>query len=275
MDKRDILVFGGKGFIGSHFKQCLQDEHHIYYIKEILNGIDKYKPKVIINAIGATGEGNTDDCEDDIDGTLKSNSLLPLCFAEAAIRRNIKLVHISSGCLYQTRAYKINETEAPDFFDLFYSRSKIYAEVALESLSRSNKANILIVRPRIPFSGEVTKKNLFTKLMKFDKVIDFPNSLTSLEDFAKAVYHLIDRDCRGIYNVVNDPPLSYVQIMDHLKPGEDIKTMPLSELKTPRTNIGLSIEKLASTGFKMRDSFEAAVEAVKKFREGISGNRRG
>jgi len=91
-------------------------------------------------ASGIRGNGSVDDCELDKDATLSSNCFVPLILAEAALRNNIKLVHISSGCIYHydySKRKPITEDEPPDFFDLFYSRTKIYAERALEILSKS------------------------------------------------------------------------------------------------------------------------------------------
>ena len=50
---------------------------------------------------------------------------------EVAFRNPVKLVHISSGCIYHydySKQKPITEKDVPDYYNLFYSRTKIYAE---------------------------------------------------------------------------------------------------------------------------------------------------
>ena len=182
MTKDNILIFGA-GFIGKRLKEsfgCGISSKNIVSLKDIEDELDKYKPEVIVNCIGYTGAKNVDGCESNKDKTLFANTFIPVMFAEVALRRKVKLVHISSGCIYRfdySKDEPIVEEKPPDFFDLFYSRSKIYAERALEPLS--GKADILIVRPRIPLDDRPDPRNIITKLINYKKVIDILNTHNS------------------------------------------------------------------------------------------------
>jgi 3,5-epimerase/4-reductase len=210
-----------------------------------------------------------DDCELEKDATLLANSFVPVMLAEAALRNNIKLVHISSGCIFDFDYKKdkpIKENSRNYFFKLFYSRSKIYAENSLEALIRDY--NILIARIRIPLLNAKHPKNVLDKLIKYKKVIDIPNSVTYIPDFIRAIKYLIRIDARGVYNVVNKGGLRYPKLMQVYQkhvPEFKFKILPLDKLGLVRTNLILSTSKLEKTGFKVRNINSVLEECVKEY----------
>ncbi len=268
---KEVLIFG-KGFIGKKLQtafDCKITEKRINNLSDALEEVDKFNPKIIINCIGYTGKNNVDDCEKDKDKALFANTYVPIIFAEAALRKNIKLIHISSGCIYHYDYKKdnpITEEDEPDFFDLYYSRTKIYAEKALSSLLE--RANILITRLRIPLDNQPNPKNILNKLLSFQKIIDIPNSVTYLPDFIEMLKHLIKIDARGIYNTVNKGGLNYPQLLEvykKYKPDYHYQTIKPENLNMVRTNLVMSTDKLAKTGFPVRNIKEALEECVKKY----------
>ena len=266
---KDILIFG-KGFIGQKLQKyldCNITEKMVNSFSDAYEEVEKNDPKVIINCIGYTGKNNVDDCEKEKNETLSANTFIPIILAEIAFRKKIKLVHISSGCIYHFN-YKnqapITEEVIPDFFSLFYSRTKIYAEKSLGALL--DKANILIVRPRIPLDSRPASKNLLTKLLSFGNIIEIPNSVAYLPDFFSMIKYLISIDAKGIYNTVNKGALRYSELLDIYKkyvPGYEYKIMDIKDFNMTRTNLILSVEKLESTGYKVRDIHEVLEECVK------------
>jgi len=268
---KDILIFG-KGFIGQKLQldlDCNITEKMINAFSDVHEEVEKNDPKVIINCIGYTGKNNVDDCEGEKNETLFANTFVPIILAEIAFRKKIKLVHISSGCIYHFN-YKnkisITEEDIPDFFNLFYSRTKIYAEKSLQTLF--GKANILIVRPRIPLDSKPSSKNLLTKLLSFENIIDIPNSVAYLPDFFNMIKHLINIDAKGIYNTVNKGALRYPELLDIYKKyvsDYEYKVMDIKNFTKTRTNLILSVEKLERTGCKVRDIHEVLEECVKSY----------
>ena len=269
--KYKMLVLGN-GFMGAKIAkelECDICDKRILSLADAQAVIDQYKPDKIINCIGHTGAHNVDDCEIDKDKTLMANTFVPIILAEVAIRNKIKLVHISSGCIYNFDYKKqkpIVEEDVPDFFGLYYSRTKIYAERALEVLSRRN--NILILRIRIPLDNRPNPKNILDKLIKYGKVIDLPNSVTYVPDFMKMLRHLIKIDATGIYNAVNKYGLRYPELMDIYKkyvPGFKYEVIDYAELGLIRTNLVMSVKKLEKTGFTVRDIHEVLEECVREY----------
>lgn len=269
--KNKILILG-RGFIGSRLQEglnCAASTVRIRSFKDAEALVKKYRPKVIINCIGYTGERSVDDCERDKDKTLFSDAYVPLLLAEAAIRNRIKLVHISSGCIYRYDYFHdkpITEEAPPDFFGLFYGRAKIYSEKALELLSQ--QFNILIIRARLPLDNRPHPKNLLTKLINYKRVVNVPNSVTYIPDLIKAIKHLIRTDAVGLYNVVNKGGLLYSALLSVYKkyvPGFEYKVIDYGKLNLVRTNLILSTKKLEKSGFKIRSVNEVLEECVKTY----------
>lgn len=270
MRKSKILILG-KGYFGSRINEGFGvdiSDRKIFSFQDAEEEISKYNPKILINCVGYIGR-NVDDCELNKDKALSANTFVPVILGEVCLRRNIKLVHISTGCLYHYDYAKdspINEDSPPDFFDLYYSRTKIYAEQALRFLVK--KSHILILRPRVPLDILPTPKNLLTKLIESKKVINLPNSVTYIPDFIQALKHLIKIDAQGIYNVVNKNPLFYPDLMQVYKkyvPGFEYQVIDFNQLNIIRTNVVLSVKKLENTDFKVRDIKDVLEECVKDY----------
>lgn len=269
--KNDILV-AGEGFIGTRLKEelgCAASGKIIKNFEDAQQLIMEFSPKVLINCIGFTGGKNVDGCESDKDMTMEANVFVPALLAEACIRNNVKFVHISSGCIFHydyTKDEPLKEDKRADFFELFYSRSKIYAEAILEPLM--HKYNILITRIRIPLDDRPGAKNILDKLIKYRNIINIPNSVTYIPDFIRAIRHLIGINAQGIYNVVNSGGLRYPLLLDTYKkyvPDFEYKIVKEEDLGLVRTNLLLSTEKLEKSGFKVRDIEEVLEECVKNY----------
>ena len=267
----DKILILGKGYVGSRLQEelgCAISDKKILSFKDADAEVKKFKPDILINCIGHVGR-NVDECEQDIDRSLMVNSFIPLILAEAAIRNNIRLIHISSGCIYHydyDLDKPIEEDMTPDFFELFYSRTKIYSEQPLTSLS--SKYPVLIVRIRVPLDGRPHPRNLLTKLISYKKVINAPNSVTYIPDFIAALKHLIKIKASVVYNIVNKGPLVYADLMDTyktLKPDFNYNVMDYKAMNAVRTNLVLSVDKLERSGFKMRGIKEVLEECVAEY----------
>jgi dTDP-4-dehydrorhamnose reductase len=265
-----ILIFGN-GYIANRLKDELGAEIYagkISSLKDAQAAIEKSCAGIIINAVGYIGR-NVDDCELDKEKTLLANTFVPFILAEAAYRHNVKYIHISTGCIYHydySKNAPLSEESTPDFFQLFYSRSKIYSEQGLLPLSKIYP--LLILRIRVPLDNRPHAKNLINKLVNYQKVIDLPNSVTYIPDFIRAVKHLIKIDARGIYNVVNKEPLVYSRLMDVYKkyvPDFTYEVIEFKKLNSIRTNLVLSTKKLENSGFKVRSINEVLEECVKEY----------
>lgn len=258
----------GDGYIAYKIKSYFNFpivKNRINFYEDVECVIEEFKPECIINCIGFTGYQNVDDCENDINKTLQSNVMVPLLLAEACMKYKIKLIHISSGCIYNydhDMMAPLSETAFPTFFDLAYSRSKFYAEEALCPLTIEK--DILITRIRIPLDNESSPRNVLTKLLYFKEIIDIPNSVTYLPDFMKALDHLMVIDARGVYNTVNDGGLRYPELLDfynkYVENPHEYKV--IYTLPMPRSNLLLSTKKLSDSGFNVRHIKDVFKECV-------------
>lgn len=267
----DKILILGKGYVGNRLQEelgCDITERKIFSFQEADAEVKKFRPDILINCIGHVGR-NVDDCEQDIDRSLTVNSFIPLILAETALRNNIRFIHISSGCIYHydyALDKPIEEDKTPDFFELFYSRTKIYSEQPLANLSA--KYPILVARIRVPLDNRPHPRNLLTKLIGYKKVINAPNSVTYMPDFVAALKHLINIKAQGVYNVVNKGPLVYADLMDvykRHKPDFNYEVMDYKAMNAVRTNLVLSVNKLERSGFKMRGIKEVLEECVREY----------
>lgn len=268
-----ILIFGSKGYLGQYFLSIYPDaicpSIDIADSQAVADILDAEKPDVVINAAGKTGRPNVDWCEDHKIETVHSNVVGPLVLVEECDKRDIYLVHLGTGCVYSgDSSTPFRETDPPNFFGSFYSRSKGVIDQLL------NDFPILNLRLRMPFDGSSSERNLINKLKKYDRVLDAENSMTYIPDLLSAVQKLIDKHAIGPYNVVNPGVMTPYRMMELYKeivdPDHTFKLLKEEDLpdvaKTGRSSCVLSGEKLASEGIEMIPVEEAMREALQKMR---------
>ena len=260
----------GNGFIGKRFQNFLQDSTtssaRINSIEDVKKEIEKHNPEFVINCIGKTGRPNIDWCEEHKEETFQSNFIVPLHIFSACYILNKKMVHISSGCIYEGDK-NFTEKDEPNFKGSFYSETKALAEFTLKNF------NVLQLRLRMPLDSQPSERNLIDKLLKYNKVIEVPNSITIISDFLQIAKQLMDRNITGIFNVVNKNPITHKQLlqiyyeltnqeMKHIfiKP-EELDKMT----KARRSNCTLSTKKLEDLGIEVRDVEEAVKDCLKQY----------
>lgn len=266
-----VLLFGSTGYLGEQFLQLYPDavcpKIDIADAKAVANVLDKEKPDVVINCAGKTGRPNVDWCEDHKEETIHVNVTGPLVLLEELSKRGIYWVHMSSGCIYEgdKDGGGFTEEDEPNFYGSFYSRSKLWSDQMLREFP------VLILRIRMPFDDTLHPRSLITKIRKYDRVLDVPNTLTYLPDFREAARVLIEQRKTGIYNVVNPGGVSPFDVMTMYKeivdPHHNFHKLTLTELPdvttAGRSNCILSVKKLESVGISMRTGEEAVKTALK------------
>ena len=119
------------------------------------------------------------------------------------------------------------------------------------------------LRIRMPFCDYDSPRNLLIKLLKYDNLVKFKNSLTSIDDLSFFVNKFIERQLYksdpGIYNVTNPGAVDAAEIISILSKNnlinENWKFVDIENLnlKANRSNCVLSSEKLASMGLSLPD----------------------
>lgn len=214
------------------------------------------KPTLVINAAAFVPKPSVDLCKDDPVSTMLGNVALPMELGIACAMTDTPFVHFSTGCLYDDQR-EYSETDEPTR-DLkgycgLYLASKLAGEVIT---SKHKKAYIL--RIRLPFDECDHPQNYLTKLRNYPQVWNHTNSLSHRGDCAKAALDLWQLKAPyGIYNLVNPGSISASDIVDGA--GWAGKTFSCG----PVTGTRLNVDKLLSTGVKIRPVQEAVEHSIK------------
>ena len=174
--------------------------------------------KWLINCVGYTGKPNVDACESNKQTCWDLNVTFPTILADFCLQNNIKVINISSGCIYDgTKIY--SEEDDPNFGisngdSSWYSKTKHAAELCLSAYP-----NVYTLRIRMPICNDFNSgKNYLAKLLKYNNLLQETNSKTVIEDLAHVVNRLINIRTvpTGIYNCVNPEPLSTKEVTEIL-----------------------------------------------------------
>lgn len=204
MNKSDVIVLGD-GFLGNAFKRA---GYTVWGRKdfnwkgpnfppEYLIGRIKGNIKVVINTIGIS---DTRFCEDDDNWDLihSVNGELPGYLSRICVNGGVKLVHISTGCLYDRNDGVPQKETAFKAAHCNYVVSKWIGELGCDP------EHDLIIRPRLLFDSERPAKgrnNLIVKMEQFTQFLSEYNTVTSLDTIVEAVEALVDAKQSGVFNV--------------------------------------------------------------------------
>ena len=279
---KKIFIFGAAGFFGSHFVELfnkagwevIKDRVDITDYSAIKRYLVDSKPDAVINAAGKTGRPNVDWCEIHKNETMSVNVQGAINIALATNELGIYFVHIGSGCIYEgdNNGTGFAETDEPNFYGSFYSRTKIYSEKALAEF------NPLQLRVRIPIEGKSCPKNVIDKLVNYERIISIPNSFTIVEDFMTASYELIKNKERGVFNMTNVGFMDHEYLMSNYTKIVDFNKkfsyMTLDELgevtKAKRSNCVLSTDKREALGVQMPDIKKRIPEILEDYKKNIT-----
>lgn len=260
-----MIALYGHGYVGQHI--------HIELVKQNITHVwlshTEDAPadvKTVINAAGVTGIPNVDACESDKQRTVEGNVLFPYLLEQKY--KNIPVIHISSGCVYT--GYKDGGYTEDDPINFNFDNGSFYSGTkGLEQLILSpfmNKSYLL--RIRMPFGGDHNDKNYLTKLIKYNKLIDNRNSLSSVEDVAKvAVYFATHKPTPGVYNVCNPGSTTTKDVANLLGLTKEWYTEDefKSAVKAPRSNCVLNTDKLLKV-YPMPTVDEALSKAIARLK---------
>jgi len=262
MSSHTFLVWGGNGWIGSMLCKLLEKEGHIAIVAKtrlqdymgIVKELKEIKPDFVLNCAGITGRPTIDWCETNKQETFLINTIGTVNLADACWRNDIHMTNYATGCIYSYTeetpiGSKYTELDPPNFRGSTYSTSKVLAEELLAVYD-----NVLTLRIRMPISDDLHPKSLITKLSKYSKLIDIPNSVTILPELLPISIKLtLDRK-KGIFNFTNPGAISHNEIMalykKHIDPSFIWENFTEEEqnaiLKSKRSNCHLDTSKLQS-----------------------------
>lgn len=207
------LVFGAGGWLGGRFAGHLSSLGMAVRADawtDVADGdmvawaIDAAGPQLVVNAAGRTHSKDVPN----IDGcvatpaarveTLRSNALGAGVVAAATAAAGCKLVHLASACVFD--GYSLTFTEAdPPCPVSWYAKTKAMGDELVVGCD----PRALVLRLRMPVSGEPHPRNMVTKLAGARQVVDVVNSLTVVEDLLEFAVALATQDVSGIVHAVN------------------------------------------------------------------------
>mmetsp|Transcript_4112 Transcript_4112/g.5902 ORF Transcript_4112/g.5902 Transcript_4112/m.5902 type:complete len:314 (+) Transcript_4112:116-1057(+) len=268
-----VLIYGGKtGWIGGLMAKLIGETPGIKVAlaaarienrEEVAKELDEVKPSHVLMAAGITGRPNIDWCEDHKPETIRTNVIGTLNVADLCNVREIHVTVYATGCIFKyDDAHPLGsgkgftEEDEPNFDGSFYSETKGYMEPML-----SCYPNCMILRVRMPVSDDLIHRNFVTKIVKYERVVNIPNSMTILHEMLPASLAMAKKGLTGVYNFTNPGVISHNEVLDlyikYIDPTYHYTNFTVEEqaevIKAPRSNNELDTTKL------MRDMPEGIV----------------
>ncbi|KAL7188778.1 hypothetical protein ACSBR1_038602 [Camellia fascicularis] len=236
-----FLIYGRTGWIGGLLgKLC--DSQGIDYVygsgrlenrSSLDSDLASINPTHVFNAAGVTGRPNVDWCESHKVETIRTNVVGTLTLADLCRDRGLILINYATGCIFE---YDSAHPLGSGVEDLL-----------------NNYENVCTLRVRMPISSDLTNpRNFITKITRYEKVVDIPNSMTILDELLPISIDMAKRNLTGIYNFTNPGVVSHNEILemyrDYIDPNFTWKNFNLEEqakvIVAPRSNNELDATKL-------------------------------
>ncbi|GBG29243.1 Trifunctional UDP-glucose 4,6-dehydratase/UDP-4-keto-6-deoxy-D-glucose 3,5-epimerase/UDP-4-keto-L-rhamnose-reductase RHM1 [Hondaea fermentalgiana] len=268
-DCRDLrfLVFGGKtGWLGQSLVKIIADQAPACKVivaqsrmedrAQVKKELAETKPTHVLCAAGVTGRPNVDWCEDHRKETVRANVLGTLTLCDVCDEVGIHLTIYATGCIYSYDAEHplggargFTEEDAPNFHGSYYSKTKGMVEELVQPFLN----NTLLLRVRMPLSEDMSApRNFIYKIARYERVVDIPNSMTSLPDMLPVSVLMAVRGLTGVFNFTNPGVISHNQCLElyrrYVDPRFTWRNFTEAEqarvLKAPRSNNMLDTSKL-------------------------------
>ncbi|KAL8053754.1 hypothetical protein ABFX02_05G094700 [Erythranthe guttata] len=278
-----FLIYGRTGWIGGLLgKICeAQKIEYVYGSGRLQNRPDLeadiafVKPTHVFNAAGVTGRPNVDWCESHKVETIRTNVVGTLTLADVCRENGLVLINYATGCIFEYDSGHLlgsgvgfKEEDTPNFIGSFYSKTKAMVEDLLH-----NYENVCTLRVRMPISSDLSNpRNFITKITRYEKVVDIPNSMTILDELLPISIEMAKRNLTGIWNFTNPGVVSHNEILEmyreYIDPSFTWKNFNLEEqakvIVAPRSNNELDASKLKKEFPEMLGIKESLIENVFK-----------
>jgi len=243
MDK--IIIYGGKGWIGSQFCEILKNNNITFIIlnTRVNNYIDVEKdiithiPSHIISFTGRTHgiingkQYHTIDYLEQpgkLKENIRDNLMGPLIISTLCKKYNIHYTYLGTGCIFkydETHPYEkeingFNENDIPNFFGSNYSIVKGATDQLLYHLNNDTTLNLRI---RMPITNIDEPRNFITKITTYKKICSIKNSMTVLPELLPIVLKMMKSKQTGTINLVNPGLISHNEILEMYKKYVDPK----------------------------------------------------
>ncbi|XP_057510398.1 bifunctional dTDP-4-dehydrorhamnose 3,5-epimerase/dTDP-4-dehydrorhamnose reductase-like [Actinidia eriantha] len=258
-----FLIYGRTGWIGGLLGKLCESRgiDFVYGSGRLENrssleaDIADVNPTHVFNAAGVTGRPNVDWCESHKVETIRTNVVGTLTLADVCREKGLVLINYATGCIFEYDSEHLlgsgigfKEEDTPNFIGSFYSKTKAMVEDLLK-----NYENVCTLRVRMPISSDLSNpRNFITKITRYEKVVNIPNSMTILDELLPISIEMAKRNLTGIWNFTNPGVVSHNEILemyrDYIDPNFTWKNFTLEEqakvIVAPRSNNELDASKL-------------------------------
>ncbi|KAF3618559.1 trifunctional UDP-glucose 4,6-dehydratase/UDP-4-keto-6-deoxy-D-glucose 3,5-epimerase/UDP-4-keto-L-rhamnose-reductase RHM1 [Capsicum chacoense] len=258
-----FLIYGRTGWIGGLLgklceKQGISYEYGRGRLEDrslLLADIHAVKPTHVFNAAGVTGRPNVDWCESHKTETIRTNVAGTLNLADVCKEHGLLMMNFATGCIFEYDAAHpegsgigFKEEDTPNFTGSFYSKTKAMVEELLKEYP-----NVCTLRVRMPISSDLNNpRNFITKISRYNKVVNIPNSMTILDELLPISIEMAKRNLTGIWNFTNPGVVSHNEILEmykkYINPEFKWSNFTLEEqakvIVAPRSNNEMDASKL-------------------------------
>ncbi|CAM6093200.1 unnamed protein product [Calypogeia fissa] len=223
-----FLIYGKTGWIGGLLGQIMKKQGIEYAYGDgrledrvsLEKDIASHKPTHVFNAAGVTGRPNVDWCESHKTETIRANVVGTLTLADVTKEHGLILINYATGCIFEyDKAHPegsgigFKEEDTPNFIGSFYSKTKAMVEELLK-----NYDNVCTLRVRMPISSDLKNpRNFITKIARYEKIVNIPNSMTILDELLPISVEMAKRNLTGIWNFTNPGVVSHNEVLDLYK----------------------------------------------------------
>jgi len=239
MDKRKILITGGKGMVGSLLDNVLKDSGVDVYAptreeiditdrEKVIKNIRRYKPDILIHCAAFT---DVDGCEIDKKKAYLTNAIGTQYVVEGCEDVNCRMVYLSTDFVFDgKKGSPYSEVDLPNPLST-YGETKLLGEYYVSHFLKK----FLIVRvSRIFGKNGRNFASMLPFIIKKEKKLflmdDIINSPTYAVDLVSAIKFLIEKEFYGIVNVCNKGECSWyeygLKVKEILK-VEDVELIPV------------------------------------------------
>lgn len=199
---KTVLVVG-RGQIGTALTENLRLSHSVVWWDKDLQHINdailgEYSVDAVVNTAGKT---DLTWCEDNAREAFRCNVEGPASLLRVCQQAKVPLIHFSSGCIWDGpyndgREFVPSDPPSPASY---YAWTKAACDAFL---LQHGRVGLNILRPRQVFSAQNSPRNTLVKLLRYDRLINTPNSMTSMETILKTTRFLLDNPVwSGVWNV--------------------------------------------------------------------------
>ena len=282
---------GASGFLGAHFVKHINHRGHtavgvgradcdLYNESSFARVLEEASPHAVINCAGFTGRPNVEQCEANKADCLAANAYLPAQLAKACAARGVPFSHLSSGCLYSGRRSDgegYRESDPPNFSFRhnncsWYSGTKALGEELLADLPVR-----YVWRVRFPFSTVDSPRNYLSKILRYERLLDVENSLSSVPEMVDAALDCYERELpAGVYHLTNPGSVTTARVTElMLEEGVTTKGFDFFESEQefrdtassiPRSNCVLDCSKALGHGLRLTPVEEALRQTLRGWR---------